>query len=185
MDVTRPMRELAEPLRRKPGAEGRPVRLADGADWLFFEPIFRPTSTGLTSPVVDAQIDRFYELIVLGEDLPIVDVMITARALLLANYELEDVEANALLSVDPGDEAEALAGVVLELLFGPDRKVRGYVDWVRASLLANGLALASIPSSAINDVLSILLATNRTVPPSQFVDACRVARDRETLERFV
>ena len=46
-------------------------------------------------------------------------------------------------------------------------------------------ALGQIPASAIHDVLSILLATNRTVPPSQFVDACRVARDRDSLERLV
>ena len=42
-----------------------------------------------------------------------------------------------------------------------------------------------IPASSINDVLTILMATNRTIPPSQFVDACRAARDRDTLERFV
>jgi len=90
-----------------------------------------------------------------------------------------------LLEVELSDEAETLAGIVLESLFGPDQKVRGYVDWVRASLLANGLAPASIPASAINDVLSILIATNRTVPPSRFVDACRAARDRDSLERLV
>jgi hypothetical protein len=121
----------------------------------------------------------------LGEDILLVDIMAVARILLLANYELAEAEVAELLEVDAGAEAETLAGVVLESLFGPDQKVRGYVDWVRASLLANGLAPAAIPASAINDVLSILMATNRTVPPSQFVDVCRAARDRDSLERLV
>ncbi len=179
------MRELSEPVRRKPGARGRPVRLADGIDWLLAEPIFRPTPSGLTSPDVDSGLELFYELIILGQDIPLADVMAAARTLLLANYDLTDDEVGELLEVEAGAEAEALAGVVLESLFGPDQKVRGYVDWVRASLLANGLAPASIPASAINDVLSILMATNRTVPPSRFVDACRAARDRDNLEQLV
>jgi hypothetical protein len=179
------MREFSERQRRKPGARGRLARLSDGRDWLLAEPTFRPTPGGLTSPDVDAGLDLFYEQIVLGEDIPLVDVMTAARTLLLANYDLTEAEVAELLEVGEGAEAEALAGVVLESLFGPDQKVRGYVDWIRASLLANGLAPASIPASAINDVLSILMATNRTVPPSQFVDACRAARDRDSLERLV
>ena len=135
--------------------------------------------------MVDEEIDRFHEQIVLGENLPLVDILAVARRLILANYELEESEVADLLEVDPGTEAEALAGVVLESLFGSDRKVRGYVDWVRASLHANGLGFSPIPASAINDVLTILMATNRTVPPSQFVDACRAVLDRDSLERLV
>jgi hypothetical protein len=178
------MTEFSEHQRRKPGARGRLVRLSDGHDWLLAEPTFRPTPTGLTSPDVDAELDLFYEQIILADNIPLVDVMAAARTLLLANYELSENEVAELLEVEASDEAETLAGIVLESLFGPDQKVRGYVDWVRASLLANGLAIASIPASAINDVLSILMATNRTVPPSQFVDACRAARDRDSLERL-
>jgi hypothetical protein len=179
------MSNFHEHERRKPGARGRLVRLADGHDWLLAEPTFRPTPAGLTRPIVDAELELFYEQIILGQDIPLADVMAVARSLLLANYDLADAEVAELLEVEPGAEAEALAGVVLESLFGPDQKVRGYVDWVRASLLANGLAAASIPASAIHDVLSILMATNRTVPPSQFIDACRAARDRDSLERLV
>jgi hypothetical protein len=179
------MRDLTEHERRKPGARGRLVRLADGQPWLLAEPTFRPTSTGLTTPDVDAEIDLFYEQIVLGDDIPLADIMAVARTLLLANYDLTDVEVAELLELEVGAEAETLAGAVLESLFGPDQRVRGYVDWVRASLLANGLTLSQIPASAINDVLTILMATNRTVPPSQFVDACRAARDRDSLERLV
>lgn len=180
-----PMRDLVEHQRRKPGARGRLARLSDGHPWLLAEVEYRPASARLTSPVVDSELDRFYEQVILGEDVPLVDILAVARTLLLANYELEECEVADLLSVAAGDEAEALAGVVLESVFGPDRKVRGYVDWARASLLANGLALSSIPASSINDVLAILVATKRTVPSSQFVDACRAARDRDSLEHLV
>jgi hypothetical protein len=179
------MLEFSERERRKSGARGRLARLADGRDWLLAEPTFRPTPAGLTAPRVDDELDRIYEQVVLGEDISLVDIMAVARVLLLANYDLAEAEVADLLEVEPGAEAEALAGVVLESLFGPDQKVRGYVDWVRASLLANGLSPARISASSLHDVLSILMATNRTVPPSQFVDACRAARDRDSLERFV
>jgi hypothetical protein len=179
------MNDPIEHQRRKPGARGGLVRLADGRHWLLAEPAFRPGPDGLTHPDVDEALDRFYEQIVLGDDVSLADVQGVARKLLLANYALSDLEVADLLEVEPGAEAEALARAVLEMLFGPDHRVRGYGDWVRASLLANGLAPSEIPGSAINDVLTILMATNRTVPPAQFVDACRAALDRDSLERLV
>jgi hypothetical protein len=179
------MGDLVENERRKPGARGRLVKLADGGPWLLAEPSFRPTPAGLTQPDVDPEIERFHEQIILGDDVSLVDVLAVARTLLLVNYNLTDDEVADLLEVEGGPEAESLARAVLESLFGPDDRVRSYVDWVRASLLANGLALSEIPASAINDVLTILMATNRTVPPSQFIDACRAARDRDSLERLV
>jgi hypothetical protein len=139
----------------------------------------------LTTPNVDREIDRFHEQIVLGDDLSLVDLFAVARTLLLVNYELGDDEVADLIEVEPGEEAEELARAVLEALFGPDQRVNSYVDWVRASLLANGLAPTAIPASALHDVLAILMATNRTVPPSQFIDACRAARNRDSLERLV
>jgi hypothetical protein len=180
-----PIRDPIEHERRKPGALGSLARLADGQPWLLAEPAFRPRPGGLTRPDVDAALDRFYEQIVLGDDVSLADVQAVARTLLLANYDLSEVEVADLLEVEAGTEAEELARAVLESLFGPDNRVRGYGDWVRASLLANGLAPSEIPASAISDVLTILMATNRTVPPSQFVDACRAALDRDSLERLV
>ena len=179
------MRDPIEHARRKPGARGRPVRLADGQPWLLAEPIYRPRPEGLTTPDVDAAIEQFYERIVLGEEIALSDVLAAARSLIRANYELTDAEVAALVEVDAGPEAEALARAVLDSLFGPDQETRGYVDWVRASLLANGLSASEIPASALNDVLSILMATNRTVPPARFVDACRAALEREARELLV
>jgi hypothetical protein len=185
MDGIWPMRELLEHQRRKPGARGRLVKLADGQLWLLAEPSFHPGPDGLTIPDVDREIDRFHEQIVLGDDLALVDLLGVARTLLLANYELVDDEVAELLEVEPGEEAETLAKVVLESLFGPDQRICGYIDWVRASLLSNGLAATSIPASALPDVLNILIATNRTIAPSRFIDACRAARERDSLERLV
>jgi hypothetical protein len=180
-----PMCDAIEHQRRKKAAQGRPVRLADGQPWLLAEPAFRPGPMGLTTPDIDAEIDRFHEQIVLGEDFSLVDIHAVARKLLLFNYDLTDEDVAELLEVEAGTEAEALARATLELVFGPDHRARSYVDWVRASLLANGLAQTDIPASAINDVLTVMIATNRTIPPSQFVDSCRAARNRDSLERLV
>jgi hypothetical protein len=185
MDVSKPMPEFLEFERRKPGAWGRQVRLADGEIWMLAEPVFRPTLARLTTPDVDLEIDRFHEQIILGDDVLLADILAVARTLLLVNYELSNEEVADLLAVEDGPEAETLAKDVLESLFGPDQRVRSYSDWVRASLMANGLAHSEIPASAINDVLTILMATNRTVAPSQFIDACRAAQDRDSLERLV
>ena len=179
------MRELTEYDRRQPGARGIVATLADGHSWLLAEPTFRPKSGPLTTPDIDSALDRFYERIILGDDLPLDDLLGVARILLLANYDLSDLEANTLLDVDAGVEAETLARVISEALFGPEHRVRNYTDWVRASLLGNNLTTSEIPASAVNDVLTLLLATGRTVPPVQFIDACRVAQDRESRERLI
>ena len=73
------MRDLIEHERRKPGARGGLVRLADGQPWLLAEPAFRPGPDGLTTPDVDAALDRFYEQIVLGDDVSLADVQAVAR----------------------------------------------------------------------------------------------------------
>ena len=179
------MRALTEHDRRKPGARGVAATLADGHPWLLAEPIFRLTSGPLTTPDVDSALDRFHERIILGDDLPLDELLGVARTLLLANYDLSDLEANILLDVDPGNEAETLARAISTALFGPEHRVRSYTDWVRASFLGNGLSAIEVPASAVNDVLTVLLATGRTVPPAQFIDACRAAQDREARERLI
>ena len=75
--------------------------------------------------------------------------------------------------------------MISEALFGPEHRVRNYTDWVRASFLCNGLTTTEVPASAVNDVLTLLLASGRTIPPAQFVDACRAAQDRELRERLI
>ena len=139
--------------------------LADGQPWLLAEPTFRASAGPLTNPDVDSALDRFHERIVLGDDLPLDDLLGVARTLLLANYELSELEVGELLDVDAEWEAEALARGISEALFGPEQRDRHYTDWVRASFLSNGLATTDVPASAVHDVLTVLLATGRTVPP--------------------
>ena len=176
---------MTEPTRRKPGAKGVSAILADGQPWLLAEPTFRPKVGSLTTPDVDELLDRFYERIILGDDLPLDDLLAITRVLLLVNYDLSDAEVSHLLDIDAGAEAETLARVISAALFGPEHRVRSYTDWVRASFLGNGLTTAEVPASALNDVLTLWLATGRTVPPAQFIDACRAARDRESRERLI
>jgi hypothetical protein len=179
------MHDAVEHRRRKPGAGGVPVRLADGQFWLLAVPSIRVRAGGLTRPLVDRPLDRIFECVVLDEALEWGDVWAAARELLRANYELSDEEAVQLLSVSPGPEGHALAAEVVRALFGTDQDERTYSRWVRASLLANGIGDKEIPANDLLNVLSILVATNRTVPLSKFADACRLLDERARLETLI
>ena len=111
--------------------------------------------------------------------------MRAARALLKENYDLTDEEITPLLSVAPGPESQALTNAVLDALFGPEESTRTYTDWVRASLLANGLDAAELSARDLPNVLAILVATNRTIPLSRFADASQAAGERRALEPLV
>lgn len=177
--------ELTEPDRRRPGARGAPVVLADGCEWLLASPTYHARPGGLTHPPIDAALDRLFACLVLQEPLSLCDVWEIARPLLTANYDLTDEELNQLLSVAPGAESRRLAAAVIDATLGSEGRVRSYSRWVRASLLANGLGPTEIATQDLPDVLAILVATNRTVPVSRFADACKEAHERASLESLV
>jgi hypothetical protein len=175
-----------EPLRRKPSAQGRGVRLADGQLWMLAVPTYRGAGPGaLTRPCVDQPLDRIFEDTVLDGGMDWRDLWAAARALLLANYALADDELTLLLSVAPGPEARALAAEVAGIIFGPGPGEKTYTQWVRASLLANGLGGVEIPSADLLNVLAVLVATGRTLPLSKFADACLQQDERARLESLV
>ncbi len=179
------MPELTEHARRKAGAEGTPVILADGQPWLLANPTYRPGPGSLTRPGVDPILDKIFECTVLGERLPLEDLLMAARELLESNYALSDDEMSGLLSVSEGPESRALAGHVLDALFAPDGAEKTYTAWVRASLIANGLSRAEISARDLIHVLAVLVATNRTIPLSKFADACRLLDERARLETLI
>jgi hypothetical protein len=135
--------------------------------------------------MVDRPTERIFECLVSQGTLSLSDIWEAAVALLRKNYDLNNEELSQLLSVSPGEEAERLKQAVLDLLFGSSSKRRGYGHWVRASLLASGLGASRISAEDLPDVMSILVATNRTVPLVQFVDVCREAQLRVTLDALI
>jgi len=186
MDTSRPT--SADPIegrRRRAGARGTPVPLADGQTWLLANPLYGTGPEGATSPPVDRPLDRVFESAVLNEGLSVCDLWELARGLLKANYELSDAEAAELLSVAPGPESRALAEGVLGAVFGADQGGKTYTAWVRASLAANGLTREKVAARDLVNVLAILVATNRTVPLSQFADVCRASDDAARLEALI
>jgi hypothetical protein len=184
-DTSSPGSELTEASRRRPGADGVSVRLADGASWLLAVPRYRAGGGPLTEPDVDAEIDRLFESSALSGEVALVDVWSAARALLAANYDLTDGEFDELGGFTPGKRCVAFATAVLEALFGPPDAARSYTDWARASLLANGIVPATIRPGDLANVLAILVATKRTIPASQFIDASRAAEERASLENLI
>lgn len=179
------MNELHEHERRKPGAYGSPVTLADGRPWLLAIPTFRPGVEGLTRPVVDQPLDRIFASAVLEEDLSLTDVWEAARNLLKQNYDISDEEIATLIGVFTEAEGRSLAKEILGILFGTDRRERTFTRWVRASLIANGLSHAEISSEDLMDVLAVLTSTNRTISLTKFIDACRRADERARLEALI
>ena len=184
-DTSSPRAEPTEASRRKPGADGIPVRLADGSSWLLAVPRYRADGGSLTVPDVDGEIDRLFERSALCGEVALVDVWSAARTLLLANYDLTDGEFDELAGFTPGRRCLAFATTVIEALFGPSEATRSYSDWARASLLANGIVPATIRPGDLANVLAILVATRRTIPASQFIDASRAAEERASLEDLI
>jgi hypothetical protein len=184
-DISGATAGLVEYQRRKPGASGTPVTLADGHRWLLANPTYRPRPEGLTQPLVDQPVDAIFECSVLNTSLPFSGICELARRLLKANYELTDDEVSQLLSVPAGAESGALAEGILTAVFGADQGEKTYTSWVRASLLAGGLSDVEISARDLAHVLAILVATNRTIPLSAFADACRLADTRARLETLI
>jgi hypothetical protein len=181
---SRPTTELSEPSRRKAGASGLPVRLADGADWLLAIPRYRSTGERLTAPDVDGELDRLFERSVLTGEVALTDVWSAARTMLLANYDLLDEEFVDLVRL-PKAGRQSFVTAVLEALFGDTQAARSYTAWCRASLLANGIVPAEISPADLANVLTILVSTRRTIPASQFIDASRAAEEQAALESLV
>ena len=179
------MSELTEQGCRKHGAGGTPLILADGEEWLLASPTFRPRPSSVTQPPIDSPLDLLFDSLVLDEGIALRNVWEIAAALLRANYELTDEALSALLRVETGKEKRQLVAAVLDATFGSERGPRSYSRWVRASLLANGLGESDIPAQDLPDVLAVLVATNRTVPVSRFVDACQDVQERSALESLV
>lgn len=183
-DTSKPTSDLREPLRRRPRASGLAVPLADGSEWLLTIPRYRSTGATLTMPDVDRELAQLFDLSSLCGEVALTDVWSAARTLLFANYDISDAEFADLVDLDADGEEQLVARVV-EALFGPSESSRTYPDWVRASLLANGIVPATIGPADLANVLSILVATSRTIPASRFIDASRAAEEQASLESLV
>jgi hypothetical protein len=179
------MDEPIEHKRRKPGANGTPVALADGQFWMLANPTYQAGFEGLTQPLVDSALDQIFECSILNQEMPVSVFFQVARQLLKLNYDLSEDEVSQLLSVSSGVESRAFADQVLTAVFGTDRSEKTYTNWVRASLIANGLEHAKIPAHDLVNVLAILVATHRTIPLSAFADACRLADTKARLETLI
>ena len=185
MAISNPSPKLNEADRRDPGAVGTPIRLADGGQWLLARPVFSAGRDSLTRPRVDSIVDRLFEDVSAAETVALQDVFQIASHLLRENYDLDDAELAELLTFDSGQECRDFVDSVVEAIFGSEEDARTYTDWVRASLLANGLQTLEIPAGDLPNVLTILVATNRTVPAVEFIDSCRLADELAHLESLV
>jgi hypothetical protein len=179
------MKSLEESTRRKPGAAGVPIRLSDGHEWLFAIPQFCLNRKSLTTPAIDLELDELFESSTLEGNVSLRSIFSACRLLLLENYLLTDLEIANLLSLASADEAKNLADATMGILFGVQARERSYSDWIRTSLLANGIGMVAITSDQVSDVMNLLVATKRTIPAQQFINACAVAAENSVLESLV
>ena len=185
MDTSKTSRDDLESRRRKPDAKGVATPLADGSEWRLAIPSTRADRPSLTDPEVDDVWSSLHESLLLDGGVSLRETWTVARRLLLKNYDLSDEELGDLLEVTPGEEASRLVEAVLSSLFGERHPAPSYVDWVRASLLAAGLATSEISARDLPAVLSILVATNRPVAPDRFIAADLDAQERATRDSLV
>jgi hypothetical protein len=167
------------------GANGRPIRLSDGKHWLLATPTYCARGGALTRPTVDQPLDRLFDRIALSDGFVIEDIWEIAKALLSDNYTLSTADATQLLTLSNPAELRVLIASVLAALFGSDDTEKTYTDWIRATLIANGLDSAEISTHDLPNVLAILVATHRTVPLSRFADTCSAANERTSLDTLV
>jgi hypothetical protein len=185
MVISRPMDPSADQARCAREVDGTPVRLADGKVWLLASPTYCPSNQSLTKPGIDLPLDRLFDSIASEGKCCLEDIWEIARILLNTNYGIPDAHVCDLLGVSNSAEGSALASAVLEAIFGPEERSRTYTDWVRASLIANGLSASEISTRDLPNVLAILVATNRTVHVGRFTDACRAMNEQRTLDALV
>ena len=133
MVISRPPPRLHEPDRRKAGAVGTPIRLADGDDWLLARPVFSVRCECLTRPRVNRILDRMFEEIAAGETVSLQNALQIAACLLLENYALDDTELAELLTTATGEQTQSIVNAVVDAIFGSEDDARTYTDWVRAA----------------------------------------------------
>lgn len=180
-NATRP----SESMRRKANAAGMAVGLAGGDEWLLARPVYCASNLGLTMPRIDGHIDQIFDCSILSEELGVSDLTQLLGQLLSPNYELSPEEVRSLVAGLSLAELRCVAESAVDALLGPEDTPRGFVQWARASLLANGLGGIAIPAEDLTGVLEILVATHRTIPLAKFADACRIAEERTRLDSLV
>ncbi|MDX2038870.1 MAG: hypothetical protein SFX72_19650 [Isosphaeraceae bacterium] len=161
------------------------MRLADGSEWILRHPSYRPTGSSLTDPDIDGPLDRLYDSIVIEQQASLIDVWEIARRLIEPNYDLEAPEIEQLLEVAEGPECQSFVESILGVLFGRRDRERSYTEWIRASMMSNGIDVIQTSGDRLSEVMGVLVSTGRTIPAGKFIEAHAVASDLAALESLV
>lgn len=149
---------------------GIPIRLADGNEWLLARVGSVPEAAWLRN--------EMFRSMALSESIRSVLLVIAADFALRLNYDLAEDEVAKLLDHSEGwsfrDESECGKGVdavVGAYLPNFEDCEFDYDDWLRSTLIINGIAPGSIPSDDLPAVLAQLVALGRAVPLDRLVIA--------------
>jgi hypothetical protein len=156
--------------RARNGADGTAVLLGDNQHWLI------PSSVHAT--FLNGHRDRMYEQMLSRGSVAMTDIHAVAWTLLNVNYALTPEEAFTLIR---STDNSALTDAVCNSLLGEDDPVRSYSNWVRSSLLCNGIKPEDISPADLPHVLHQLVNTSRAQPIEEYTHIARALEKRRGL----
>ena len=171
--------------RRRGTASGAPIRLSNDEEWLFSKLSVTQFPESLTTPRIDAELDSIFESLTLDGNVKLKDLWLIGRLLIQANYVLTNEEVSFLFELKPGTETQEFAAKILDLVLILRIKTRTFIDWIRASLIANSISPSLLTFRDLPHVLDILVATKRTIPLTEFADVCLHAQQCVNLDSLV
>ncbi len=161
---------------------GVPCPMADGRIWKL-------ARAGLAGSAIELR-DDLFDTLAAEEHATREDTICAVHWGLIHNYDVSTEEVWELI----GDrEGYRLDGVYRVEDQGPLKPIDAiiaamvptaeicefrYTDWLRASLIANGLDPAAIPPDDIPGVILTLIGTGRALPPERMIASARHGADR-------
>lgn len=142
--------------------KGEPLDCGESGTWIL--------PRAATAREFDVIRDRLFDDMAGSASVGLTDIFLAAWSLIQKHYDLTGMEATQLLA---RAERSTLCDTVVDVLLVPDDPPRRYGDWVRASLVANGLDPATIAADDLPHVLFTLEKTGRCVPLGEFVSIGR------------
>jgi hypothetical protein len=158
--------------RRHDGIDGTPIEIG-GTTWLLADYV----------PLLGAVWNRLFDQAVIDGRYEPDDVHKAAMHLLIENYRLSASECAVLLLAAPlgsaDEEHPGLVAAVERAMFGEDqeqyRSCRTYSQWMRLSLLANGLDPEKVPARDRRPLVLYLVAAGKAAPPELWVGSAATA----------
>jgi len=134
--------------------------MGDGQDWMI-------ARCGLVSTLDDVREALFKEHMRGRGSYSLGNLMVVVFFGLRVNYDLAREEINALMQVTDFSE---IVDKVIEAILPTEAKDRSFTDWMKASLILNGIQPDSVHRDQLPHVIDMLQRLGKTVPYRDYTD---------------